>query len=82
VKTFNQAKLAYEATLQGARRAGLDPKASENGRIAYPADQRSRQSLEQEIPPAYIDKGRVNFDPGARITPEDHADPISKRFLP
>jgi len=82
VSTFNEARLAYEDALKGARKAGVEPRASEDGRTAYPADQRSRQSLQQEIPPGYIDKGRINFDPGARITPEDHADPISKRFLP
>ena len=80
-KDFQPGQTGLRGHPQGRAEPAWTPKRAERSH-RLPADQRSRQSLEQEIPPAYIDKGRINLDPGARITPEDQADPISKRFLP
>ena len=49
---FANARRAYEAVLSGAREAGLEVEAGENGRTAVPAS----RAFDSRIPGAYIDR--------------------------
>lgn len=55
--TFENARLAYESTLSGARKAGVKVTASEDGRTAYPG-----RRTGQQIPQDYIDKDRIGSE--------------------
>jgi hypothetical protein len=60
--TFDNAKRAYEAVLSGAREAGVEVEASNDGRTAVPASRASSR-----IPGEYIDKPEI----GDRVEPSD-----------